>query len=238
MKIRVPDYYDEFKCIADKCTDTCCAGWQVDVDDESFAYYKTIKGEFGDRLHSVMIEGKHGEEGQFRIREDGRCPFLNDNMFCDLYTALGEDALCVTCDKYPRYTTEYGSLRETGIAISCITAAGIVLRKRQNFGFKEWEDKEAFPSLNNIDGELFMALMRARTKAFEIIHDNSSADIFQRISVLAYYATDLQKNIKKKSGIDNVISRYSEEYINDILAATGRERYKEKDTVDIYKNIF
>ena len=24
------------------------------------------------------------------------------------------------------------------------------------------EDKEAFPSLNNIDGELFMALMRAR----------------------------------------------------------------------------
>lgn len=238
MKIRVPDYYDEFKCIADKCTDTCCAGWQVDVDDKSFAYYKTIKGEFGDRLHSVMIEGKHGEEGQFRIREDGRCPFLNDNMFCDLYTALGEDALCVTCDKYPRYTTEYGNLRETGIAISCITAAGIVLRKRQNFGFKEWEDKEAFPSLNNIDGELFMALMRARTKAFEIIHDNSSADIFQRISVLAYYATDLQKNIKKESGMDNVISRYSEEYINDILAATGRERYKEKDTVDIYKNIF
>ena len=56
MKIRVPDYYDEFKCIADKCTDTCCAGWQVDVDDKSFAYYKTIKGEFGDRLHSVMIE--------------------------------------------------------------------------------------------------------------------------------------------------------------------------------------
>lgn len=46
--------------------------------------------------------------------------------------------------------------------------------------------------------------------------------------MLAYYATDLQKNIKKKSGIDNVISRYSEEYINDILAATGRERYKEK----------
>jgi two-component sensor histidine kinase len=223
MKIRVPDYYDEFKCIADKCTDTCCAGWQVDVDDKSFAYYKTIKGEFGDRLHSVMVEGKHGEEGQFRIREDGRCPFLNDNMFCDLYTALGEDALCVTCDKYPRYTTEYGNLRETGIAISCITAAGIVLRKRQNFGFKEWEDKEAFPSLNNIDGELFMALMRARTKAFEIIHDNSSADIFQRISVLAYYATDLQKNIKKESGIDNVISRYSEEYINDILAATGSE---------------
>ena len=59
MKIRVPDYYDEFKCIADKCTDTCCAGWQVDVDEEYFAYYKLVKGEFGDRLRSVVIEGTH-----------------------------------------------------------------------------------------------------------------------------------------------------------------------------------
>ena len=37
MKIRVPDYYKDFKCIAERCTDTCCAGWQVDVDDASTA---------------------------------------------------------------------------------------------------------------------------------------------------------------------------------------------------------
>ena len=24
MKLRVPDYYDEFQCIADKCSDNCC----------------------------------------------------------------------------------------------------------------------------------------------------------------------------------------------------------------------
>ena len=40
MKITVPDYYKEFKCIAGACEDTCCAGWQVDVDEDSFAYYK------------------------------------------------------------------------------------------------------------------------------------------------------------------------------------------------------
>ena len=68
MKIRVPDYYDEFKCIADKCTDTCCAGWQVDVDDKSFAYYKTIKGEFGDRLHSVMIESTEKKDNSESVK--------------------------------------------------------------------------------------------------------------------------------------------------------------------------
>ena len=29
-----PDYYDEFTCIADKCKDTCCSGWQIVIDDE------------------------------------------------------------------------------------------------------------------------------------------------------------------------------------------------------------
>ena len=65
MLIRTPDYYEQFKCIADKCTDTCCAGWQVDVDDRSFAYYKTITGPFGDRLKSVMVDAKKARKGSF-----------------------------------------------------------------------------------------------------------------------------------------------------------------------------
>lgn len=43
MKIRVPDYYDEFECIADKCTDTCCAGWQVDVDDNLLPIIRQLR---------------------------------------------------------------------------------------------------------------------------------------------------------------------------------------------------
>ncbi len=55
MKIVTPHYYKEFKCIAGACTDTCCAGWDVDVDDESYRYYKTVDGNFGKRLKSVMV---------------------------------------------------------------------------------------------------------------------------------------------------------------------------------------
>ncbi len=40
MKIRTPEYYKDFKCIAGACTDTCCAGWDVDVDEKSYDYYK------------------------------------------------------------------------------------------------------------------------------------------------------------------------------------------------------
>lgn len=207
MKVLVPDYYKDFKCIAGACEDTCCAGWQVDVDEESFAYYKTIKGAFGERLRSVMVEGKKGCEGQFRIRENGRCPFLNDDNLCDLYAELGEDALCVTCDQYPRYTTEFGNYKEVGIALSCKTAAELILRDDRTPGFTESENDESFTRLNNIDGELFYALMGARKKAFEIIWDRSFS-ISERMAVLLDYGEGLQKLIKKPAQMGAYIKEY------------------------------
>lgn len=237
MKVRVPDYYDKFKCIAGACTDTCCAGWQVDVDDDSYEYYKRVTGEFGDRLHSVMIDGKKGAEGQFRIRPDGRCPFLNDDNLCDLYAALGEEALCITCDQYPRYTTEFGNLRETGIALSCKTAAELILKDNRTPGFKETEDPEKFPSLNSIDAELYFALMKARDKAYEILW-NRKYSIWDRMSILVYYATDLQKNIKKSDGIYKVIELYDEAYIDNALNAVRKECYREFDVYDQYRGYF
>ena len=30
-----PDYYKRFTCLADACDDTCCAGWQIVVDEKS-----------------------------------------------------------------------------------------------------------------------------------------------------------------------------------------------------------
>lgn len=206
MLIRTPDYYSEFKCIAGNCTDTCCAGWQVDVDDRSYAYYKTVTGEFGERLHSVMVDGKKGAEGQFRIRPDGRCPFLNDSGLCDLYTELGEDALCVTCDQYPRYTCEFGNLRETGIALSCKTAAELILGDDCAPGFVVHEDKELFPALNNIDADLFNHLMKAREHAFEIILDRRYT-ITDRMGLLLNYGEKLQKSVKNPRDMDKVTAQ-------------------------------
>ena len=34
-----PDYYDEFQCIADKCSDNCCTGgWEIDIDEDTYNY--------------------------------------------------------------------------------------------------------------------------------------------------------------------------------------------------------
>lgn len=33
MKNYQPDYYNNFKCIADKCSITCCQEWKIAVDE-------------------------------------------------------------------------------------------------------------------------------------------------------------------------------------------------------------
>ena len=35
MKLFAPEYYKQFKCIADKCTHSCCIGWEIDIDEEA-----------------------------------------------------------------------------------------------------------------------------------------------------------------------------------------------------------
>ena len=42
MQITRPDYYKEFTCIADVCPDTCCAGWQIVIDEKSLKKYRRV----------------------------------------------------------------------------------------------------------------------------------------------------------------------------------------------------
>ena len=50
MKYHKPSFFDQFKCIGSACTDTCCAGWEIEVDETTAEGYLTEKGAFGDRL--------------------------------------------------------------------------------------------------------------------------------------------------------------------------------------------
>ena len=44
MKVLKPFYYDDFKCIANDCIDSCCIGWQINIDENTYKKYKKVKG--------------------------------------------------------------------------------------------------------------------------------------------------------------------------------------------------
>ena len=101
MRYLKPHFYDQFTCTAGDCPDTCCAGWQIVIDEDSLERYGKEQGEFGKRLRNSI----DWEEECF-YQKNRRCAFLNDENLCDLYKALGPDALCDTCRLYPRHTEE------------------------------------------------------------------------------------------------------------------------------------
>jgi len=51
IKILQPYYYRDFKCIAGKCRDSCCIGWRVPIDKNSFIKYEQVKGKFANTLN-------------------------------------------------------------------------------------------------------------------------------------------------------------------------------------------
>ena len=124
MNLYVPDYYPAFHCVASKCRHTCCAGWEIDIDEEALARYATLGGDFGRRVErSISREG----EPHFILTEDERCPLLNQDNLCDLILREGEDALCQICRDHPRFRNYFSGRVEMGLGLVCEEAARVIL---------------------------------------------------------------------------------------------------------------
>lgn len=123
MLLRTPNFYTKFHCKADKCTDTCCIGWEIDIDEASQAKYRNINGDFGKKMKSSI------KDGHFILNENDICPFLNKCGLCEIYLHLGEDALCDICREHPRFVEVYGDVKEQGIGLCCEEGVRLLLEE-------------------------------------------------------------------------------------------------------------
>ena len=121
-----PSFYDEFKCISSKCTDNCCIGWEIDVDDESLLKYDTVSGDFGKRIKENLISSEDGSTC-FRLCENERCAFLNKNNLCDIIINCGEGALCDICREHPRFYEWFPGVTECGLGLCCEEACRLLV---------------------------------------------------------------------------------------------------------------
>lgn len=119
------DAYEEFRCIAEKCPDSCCKGWIVDVDEASAACYRSLEGPLGDRLRQVL---KTEDGAAYMELENDRCPMWREDKLCQIQAQLGHDALCKVCREYPRLIMDYGDFAEWGVELSCPEAARLIFR--------------------------------------------------------------------------------------------------------------
>lgn len=138
MILRVPDYYGEFACTAGWCKDSCCIGWEINIDEDTAEYYESVPGEMGDRLHEAMYEDEDGDIS-FRLGKKKRCPFLNGENLCDICIHLGEEFLSEVCTEYPRFSLWYADVQQKCLSLSCEEAGRMLFSKEEPVKFMEME---------------------------------------------------------------------------------------------------
>ena len=222
-----PNYYEKFKCTADRCEATCCAGWQIVIDETSLARYITERGEYGEVLRGRI----DWEEGVFKQDCRNRCAFLKADNLCDMYEQLGEESLCFTCMNYPRHIEEFEDLREITLAISCPEVAKVILGQKEPVRFVEEEieeneieenesendadevfgmdEEEVEPCEDDFDPFYFSYLEDARKIMLSILQDRSLS-VAVRTALVQKMAEEMQEIIEEGNLFDlaDVFDKY------------------------------
>jgi len=223
-----PEYYDKFKCVADRCEATCCAGWQIVIDEEALARYRSEPGEYGEVLRKRIDFA----EGVFVQDCHKRCAFLKENNLCEMYERLGEESLCVTCANYPRHIEEFENLREITLTISCPEVARILLEQKEPVKFWEEEIEEEEEEFEDFDPFFFSYLEDARQIMLSILQ-NRKLSVAVRIFLVYKMAEEMQDIIEVSDLFDlaDVFENYEEE---ENLA--NAVRIAERDRKVFYEN--
>ncbi len=201
MKEYVLNYYPLFRCVKDKCKHTCCAGWEINIDEQSLSDYKGYEGEFS----TALKNGINFKKSKFKTDKFKRCSFLNDKGLCEMIINLGEKSLCQVCRDHPRFRGFFEDRTETGLGFCCEEAARIIL------SFKgKLEPILISDDIEKIELDLNEKnLLQFREKALNIVQDRS-VNINQRIDNLlalcnaGFLEEDFKKVIKTFSCLEKI----------------------------------
>ncbi len=135
-----PSYYETFRCVGAVCEDTCCRGWRIPVDKETYEKYQACAHPvLGPKLHGLVniSPSRASDESYAEITIDhGACPFLAEGL-CDIQSTLGEEYLSKNCAAYPRVMYSVDGVLERSLDLSCPEAARLALTNPQPMQFVE-----------------------------------------------------------------------------------------------------
>lgn len=145
VKMIYPSYIDKFQCIGGECEDSCCIGWDIDIDKETFKKYHKVTDEamkkmFQKNVHNnEYCTNKDLDYGRVKLSKTKRCPFLDDENYCVIQGEFGEDYLSSVCSQFPRVLNKVDNHYEISLDVACPEAARIILGSKEKIEFKESE---------------------------------------------------------------------------------------------------
>lgn len=141
----MPKYMSSFKCIGSNCEDSCCTGWNIGVDIETFNKLEKItENELENLIKRKIMPPSSSENGikmgNICLNADASCPFLTQSKLCLIHLKKGEEYLPNICFTYPRIFNIVDGIIEKSLILSCPEAARLVLLNNKGIEFVEIEE--------------------------------------------------------------------------------------------------
>lgn len=240
--------YDKFKCIADKCKFTCCVGWDINIDTNTYDKWTKMNDASEYLLSNVKLKQCENKDMYFINKENHEaCPFLDEQGLCYVVKKHGEEYLSSTCHMFPRIENVFDNRKELSLSCSCPEVVEIISNINGKINIYS-EDSINFESdllklkirevLINIIQKENLGLQYKLIIGFEMLLSILENESFSRKDILL---EELEK-YKDRNYIQNLVSTYKEiglniddsiEEINNLFLDII-ENYKE---VSIFDNL-
>ena len=237
MDIRIPKYLEQFRCIESRCEDNCCTGWDIDIDIDTFNKYKeisngeyandkeaTAKEELKEDFKKFLHQNEDAEVdeidyGRVDLRDNKRCPYLNDKNLCRIQAGLGEDYLSNVCATYPRIMNKINGVVEISLTPSCREAARLILLNKDGIDFvdktanervmlnKEFDTKD-----KNFEKTPSKYFLQLRDLSIQIVK-NRNFSLDKRLMILGEFIEAVQNVVdyRKTEKILMLIDKFKKE---------------------------
>jgi len=199
-----PSYYDTFRCVGAVCEDTCCRGWRVPVDKETYEKYQSCsRSGLGPKLRALvtinLTSATDDAYAEIKLDRDA-CPFLTDGL-CDVQATLGEEYLSKNCATYPRVMYSVDGVLERSLDLSCPEAARLALSNPEPMQFVECSGEDDGSRLGSV-GIVDTTNSKHPDKPYRYVHEvrslmisllqNRGYPLSQRILVLGRLCDKLE----------------------------------------------
>lgn len=233
--------YDKFKCIADKCKFTCCNGWDINVDTNTYNKWKE-KSELNYLLDNVRFIKSNGENSYLIKKETkGICPLLSDEGLCNIVINHGEEYLSSTCKSFPRIENNFENVKEMTLSCSCPEVVNIISNMKEKIYIESNDELSYIEDLGSL--QIREALVNILQKE-DIILENKliiSYNILFNIlnsDDLDYEALiELLENYKSKNYIKEELNEFREYNSKDKVKSLKEINSLFIDIIENYRNV-
>lgn len=253
---RYPVYFEDFKCIGGKCEDSCCIGWNIDIDKVTFKRYFKVQNSEMKRMFQKNVQNNERcssediDYGIVKLKRDKRCPFLDEENYCVIHSNLGEDYLSNVCTCFPRVINKIDEIYEISLDVACPEAARLILLKEEGIKFVNKEEElgkhiisaQINTNLKEVKNTPLKYFKEIRGFCIKIIQDRRFT-ISERLYSLGYFVEQLEEEVENNNDIIKFIESYdvdlfAKAYSNDDLnLLLGNSNMNYIIQIDLFKKM-